>query len=149
MTPSSSTIFYSTSATGFVAMDTGRTPRRVSGWRSCSRAHEQTLLHHLKEFNMSKRIWVVAVAASLAAAIAYAQQYPVMERIADKVIEKYQTATCEQLWQEKAQGQGKPKPEMQQRAVQMLKQDPQMRQAFFNKVAAPIVNKMFECGMIP
>ena len=98
---------------------------------------------------MSKRIWVVAVAASLAAAIAYAQQYPIMEKVADKVIEKYQTATCEQLWQEKAQGQGKPKPEMQQRAVQMLKQDPQMRQAFFNKVAAPIVNKMFECGMIP
>jgi hypothetical protein len=98
---------------------------------------------------MSKRIWLVAVAASLAAAIAYAQQYPIMERVADKVIEKYQTATCEQLWQEKAQGQGKPKPEMQQRAVQMLKQDPQMRQAFFNKVAAPIVNKMFECGMIP
>jgi len=24
-----------------------------------------------------------------------------------------------------------------------------MRQAFFNQVAAPIVNKMFECGMIP
>ena len=33
--------------------------------------------------------------------------------------------------------------------MQMLKQDAQMRQAFFNKVAAPIVNKMFECGMIP
>ena len=98
---------------------------------------------------MSKRIWLVAVAASLAAAIAYAQQYPIMERVADKVIEKYQTATCEQLWQEKAQGQGKPKPDMEQRAVQVLKQDPQMRQAFFNKVAAPIVNKMFECGMIP
>jgi hypothetical protein len=38
---------------------------------------------------------------------------------------------------------------MEQRAVQMLKQDPQMRQAFFAKVSAPIVNKMFECGMIP
>jgi hypothetical protein len=24
-----------------------------------------------------------------------------------------------------------------------------MRQAFFNKVSGPIVNKMFECGMIP
>jgi hypothetical protein len=28
-------------------------------------------------------------------------------------------------------------------------QDPQMRQAFFAKISAPIVNKMFECGMIP
>ena len=29
------------------------------------------------------------------------------------------------------------------------KSDPQMRTAFINKVAAPIANKMFECGMIP
>jgi hypothetical protein len=84
----------------------------------------------------------------LLAGIAYAQ-YPIMDMVADKVVQKYQTATCEQLWQEKAQGQGQPKPEREQRAVEMLRQDPQMRQAFFNKVAAPIVNKMFECGMIP
>jgi hypothetical protein len=31
----------------------------------------------------------------------------------------------------------------------MLKSDAQMRAAFINKVAAPIANKMFECGMIP
>jgi hypothetical protein len=24
-----------------------------------------------------------------------------------------------------------------------------MRQAFFNKIAGPVMNKMFECGMIP
>jgi len=98
---------------------------------------------------VSKRTWVVAaVAASFAAGIAYAQ-FPIMDKVADKVIQKYQTSTCEQLWQEKAQGQGQPKPEAEQRAVQMLKQDPQMRQAFFGKISAPIVSKMFECGMIP
>ena len=31
----------------------------------------------------------------------------------------------------------------------MLQGDPQMRAAFINKVAGPIANKMFECGMIP
>jgi len=98
---------------------------------------------------MSNRPWVVAaVAASFAAGIAYAQ-FPIMDRVADKVIQKYQTSTCEQLWQEKAQGKGQPKPEMEQRAIQELRSNPQMRQAFFNKVSAPIVNKMFECGMIP
>jgi len=98
---------------------------------------------------MSKRIVLfVATGAVIAASVAYAQ-FPVMDRVADKVIQKYQTSTCQQLWQEKAQGQGQPKPEMEQRAIQMLQQDPQMRQAFFNKISAPIVNKMFECGMIP
>jgi hypothetical protein len=27
--------------------------------------------------------------------------------------------------------------------------DPQMRTEFLNRVAAPIANKLFECGMIP
>lgn len=98
---------------------------------------------------MSKRFTLLAaLSAALITGTAHAQ-YPIMDRVAGKVIEKYQTASCQQLWQEKAQGQGQPKPEMEQRAIQMLQQDPQMRQAFFNKVAAPIVNKMFECGMIP
>ena len=71
---------------------------------------------------MSKRTWIVAaVAASFAAGIAYAQ-FPIMDRVADKVIQKYQTSTCEQLWQEKAQGQGQPKPEMEQRAIKALQE---------------------------
>jgi hypothetical protein len=89
-----------------------------------------------------------AVAAIAAAGLAYAQ-FPIMDMVANKVIQKYQTSTCEQLWQERAQGQGKPKPEMEQRAMKLLREDPQMRQAFFDKVAGPIVNKMFEGGMIP
>jgi hypothetical protein len=98
---------------------------------------------------MKERFWLIVAAAALTAAgIAYAQ-FPIMDRVADKVIQKYQTSTCEQLWQEKAQGQGQPKPEMEQRAIKALQGDPQMRQAFFAKVSAPIVNKMFECGMIP
>ena len=97
---------------------------------------------------MSKQFWMITVAASLAAGVAYAQ-FPIMDRVAEKVIQKYQTSSCQQLWQEKAQGKGQPKPEMEQRAVAALKGDPQMRQAFFNKVSGPIVNKMFECGMIP
>ena len=91
-------------------------------------------------------LWIVvaAVAASFAAGIAYAQ-FPIMDRVADKVIQKYQTSSCEQLWQQKSQ----PKSEEEQRVIGFLQGDPQMRQAFFNKVSGPIVNKMFECGMIP
>jgi len=97
---------------------------------------------------MNTRSCILALTAAAVAGVAYAQ-YPIMDRVAEKVIQKYQSSTCEQLWQEKAQGQGKPKPEMEQRAIQALRNDPQMRTAFFNKVSGPIVNKMFECGMIP
>jgi predicted PurR-regulated permease PerM len=77
------------------------------------------------------------------------QQYPIMDKIADKLIQKYQGSTCEQLWEEKAQGKNKPKSAQEQEAIAILRNDPQMRAAFINKVASPIANKMFECGMIP
>jgi len=32
--------------------------------------------------------------------------------------------------------------------IPMLRDDPQMRTAFINKIAAPIANKMFECGLL-
>jgi hypothetical protein len=31
------------------------------------------------------------------------QQYPIMEKVADKIIQKYQTSTCEQLWVKKSE----------------------------------------------
>jgi hypothetical protein len=98
---------------------------------------------------MSKKHTVAAALAALLVAGTAHAQYPVVDQVAGKVVQKYQMASCQQLWQERAQSQGQPKPPMEQRAIQLLQQDPQMRQAFFNQVAAPIVNKMFECGMIP
>jgi hypothetical protein len=75
------------------------------------------------------------------------QNTPILDQVANKVIQKYQTATCQQLWAERAQ-KAPPTP-AEQKAIQFLKSDPQMRTLFLNKVAAPIANKMFECGMIP
>ena len=76
-----------------------------------------------------------------------AQQYPIMDKVADKIIQKYQTSSCEQLWEKKSQKA--PPSQQEQQVIQLLKGDPQMRQAFINKIAAPIANKMFDCGMIP
>jgi hypothetical protein len=80
---------------------------------------------------------------------AHAQNYPLLDRLADKVVQKYQTSSCQQLQQQKMQPPNGQREAMEQRVVQMLHQDPQMRQAFINRVAAPIANKLFECGMIP
>jgi hypothetical protein len=90
-----------------------------------------------------------ASAVALFCAAVNAQDFPVLDQIANKVVQKYQQATCEQLWQERAQKGKKPESPMEQRALEMLKSDAQMRQTFINKIAAPIANKMFECGMIP
>lgn len=88
---------------------------------------------------------LLAAAGVLAVAVPAAADYPLMNMVADKVTQKYQSATCEQLWAQKQQ----PKSEQEQRLIGLLKNDPALRTAFMNKVAGPIANKMFDCGMIP
>ena len=67
-----------------------------------------------------------------------------LDDAAQKVIQKYQSSTCEQLWQNR----GKQNPE-EQRVIGLLRSDPSMRTIFINKIAGPVANKMFDCGMIP
>jgi hypothetical protein len=76
-----------------------------------------------------------------------AQQYPILDKVAAKVIAKYQNSTCEQLYQQKSQ-KAPPTPE-EQKVITFLHNDAQMRTLFINKVAPPIANKLFECGLIP
>ena len=94
---------------------------------------------------MNKRVYRYAGIAVLVIAGGVAAQGMILDAVANKVIQKYQNASCEQLWQQK----GQPKSPEEQKAVQFLHNDAQARQAFFNRVSAPIVNKLFECGMIP
>ena len=94
---------------------------------------------------MNKRVSLVVVVSALGVAGVVWGQGMILDMVANKVITKYQNSSCEQLWQQK----GEPKPPEEQKAVQFLRNDPAARTAFLNKVAAPIANKMFECGMIP
>ena len=94
---------------------------------------------------MNKRIYPLAALAALLVAGFVGAQGLIMDMVANKVVTKYQNATCEQLWQQKAA----PKSQEEQNAVQFLKGNPQAREAFINKIAGPVVNKMFECGMVP
>jgi hypothetical protein len=92
---------------------------------------------------MIKQIFITTVAFAAGAAIA--QQFPMLDNVANKVVQKYQGMSCEQLWAQKAQ----PKSAEEQRVMGLLKSDPAMRTEFLNRVAGPIMNKMFDCGMIP
>jgi len=72
-----------------------------------------------------------------------------LDMAADRLIQKYQTSTCEQLLQERIEKQGQPKTSQEQELITMLHSNPQIRAAFINRVAAPIANMMFDCGLIP
>jgi hypothetical protein len=68
-----------------------------------------------------------------------------MIKVADNVVQKYQQELCQQPMAQRHQ----PKSPQQQRVLQLLCDDPSMRRVFIDRIAAPIVNKMFDCGMIP
>jgi len=91
-----------------------------------------------------RTVSLVVTLVVLAVGVAVAQ-HPILDVIAGKVIGKYQQSTCEQLWE----ARGKPKSAQEQEVVTMLRGDPALRTEFINKIAGPVANKMFECGMIP
>jgi hypothetical protein len=93
---------------------------------------------------MTKPFLFALLLALLVVGVAGAQ-FPVLDLVAEKVTQKYQQSTCEQLWE----ARGKPKSAQEQEVIQLLRTDPTMRTAFINKIAASVANKMFECGMIP
>jgi len=94
---------------------------------------------------MRKSIGVVVFVSALISAGAVAAQGMLLDYAADKVITKYQSATCDQLKAMKDE----PPTDKQKMAIDFLRNDSQARVAFINKIAAPVLNKMFECGMIP
>ena len=104
---------------------------------------------------MRKRLLILALipALWLVSAAPQAQQsqspYPLADMLAQKIIDKYTNSTCVQLAENKSEKPTGEKAQMEQRVIAALKADPQMRQYFINKIAAPIANKLFECGMIP
>jgi hypothetical protein len=92
-----------------------------------------------------KSISVAVFVSALVVAGAVAAQGMLLDFAADKVIKKYEAATCEQL---KAQ-KGEPPSEKEKMAIEFLRNDSQARKAFIDKIAAPVLNKMFECALIP
>src|SRR5215813_1846261 len=101
---------------------------------------------------MRKTLLVSSIAAALLLVASTpqaqqpAQQYPMADMLAQKIIDKYTNSTCVQLATQKSEKPTGEKAQMEQRVIQLLKNDPQMRTYFINKIAAPIANKMFECG---
>jgi hypothetical protein len=94
---------------------------------------------------MKPRSLLFVAATLIAAGTLYAQQYPMVDLLADEVNQKYGTSSCQQLWQAK----GQPKSDRENEIIRLMREDPQVRGYFIKKVADTIVNKMFECAMLP
>jgi hypothetical protein len=94
---------------------------------------------------MNRSISVAAFVSALIVAGGAAAQGMLLDYAADKVVEKYQKATCEELKAKKDE----PPSEKQKMAISFLRNDAQARKAFIDRIAAPVLNKMFECGLIP
>ena len=86
-----------------------------------------------------------ALAGILLMAAPAEAQSPVVNLVAKRVIERYQKSTCDQLWAARSERRGS----QEQRVLDMLNDDPQLRQTFIDQVAGPVMNKLFVCGMIP
>jgi hypothetical protein len=119
--------------------------------------HRTKHLFHDKERKVSKSITVevsvsalktvglLAAVSALVVAGACTAQGMLQDYAADKVIQKFQSASCEQLKAQKTE----PPSEKEKAAIAFLRNDDQARKIFIDKIAAPVLNKMFECGMIP
>jgi hypothetical protein len=94
---------------------------------------------------------LLMLSVTLFIGLAYAQEerFPIMDRVAQKVIQKYQTSSCQEIAMQKAHPPTGKKAAMEARAIELLRTDPEMRTEFLNRVAPAIANKLFECGMIP
>jgi hypothetical protein len=91
------------------------------------------------------RVATLVSALIVAGAGAVLAQGMLLDYAADRVIQKYQTSTCDQLKQQRTE----PQSEKEKMALDYLRNDAQARVAFIDRIAAPVANKMFECGMFP
>lgn len=82
-------------------------------------------------------------------------QEALVDTVANLAIDKFQNASCEELSQMQPSSEtssaasSDPQAAMKEQAIAILKQNPEVREQFLNKVAPAIANKMFDCNIIP
>lgn len=93
---------------------------------------------------MGKLGWIVVILLIVAGA-GWASRGKAVDFAADEVVKKFSTLSCEQLAAAKAEPPGM----MKKVAIGLMRDDPKVREAFIDRIAAPVLNKMIECGLAP
>ncbi len=94
---------------------------------------------------MGKLGWVIVVVVVVVAGVGWASRGKAVELAADEVVKKFSTLSCEQL----AAARDEPPGMLKKVAIGLLHDDAKVREAFIDRIAAPVLNKMIECGMAP
>jgi len=94
---------------------------------------------------MRKSIGTAAFVSTLFVASGVLAQGMLLDFAADKVIKKFSTSTYDELKAMK----GEPPSDKEKMAIDFLHSDAQARKAFIDKIAPTVMNKLFECGMVP
>jgi hypothetical protein len=92
-----------------------------------------------------KSIGLTVLLAAVIVAGSAAPQGMLLDAAADKVIKKFSMSSCDELKAMK----NEPPSETEKLGIDFLRNDSQARETFINRIASPVLNKMFECGMIP
>ncbi|MCU0545210.1 MAG: hypothetical protein MUE44_24060 [Oscillatoriaceae cyanobacterium Prado104] len=101
------------------------------------------------------RVAVISIAIVVTSCEQLASNETLLDVAANLVINKYQSASCEEIAQMKpqsgksSQASGGKDAALQAQAIEMLRKNPEMRKKFIDRVAGPIANRMFECNLIP
>lgn len=97
---------------------------------------------------------IVPITLTLNGCNLFVSQDKLVEFAANLVIEQYQNASCEEVAQmqptsgDAASGNDQ-EAVMKQKAIELLQNNPELREKFINQVAGPMANKMFECNLVP
>lgn len=87
----------------------------------------------------------------------FVSQEALLDVVANLAIKKYEKASCEEVAQMQPKSKFTPgssadagkEATLEAKAIELLQNNPEIRQKFIDRVAGPIANKMFECNLIP
>ncbi|XZO02462.1 MAG: hypothetical protein ACM65L_01320 [Microcoleus sp.] len=111
----------------------------------------------MKKFHLLFLGFLTSVGMVVSSCDSFVSQEALLDIAVNFAIAKYEKASCEEVAQMQPQSKSTPDSKtdggkqaaLQAKAIELLQNNPEIRQKFIDRVAGPIANKMFECNLIP
>lgn len=76
-------------------------------------------------------------------------QERLVNTVSDLIVDQIEESSCEEFYEfleRRGQNRGQ-YPQVRQRLIEAAQNNPEIREAFVQQIAPPVVNKMFDCGL--